>query len=132
MFASGMMGEPGFATAGYSLFWVFNRVELVCAGVILTSVLSLRYNRHPWNRPGLVPILLSGLLLIITCLDTYAFTPAMSSLGLRLDWFSPLSALPDGMGPLHIGYWLLELLKVGAIGWLIWLHNRAAAPVTEL
>jgi Domain of unknown function (DUF4149) len=42
MFFTGMMEEPNFASAGYSLFSIFNRVELLCAAVILTGAVTLR------------------------------------------------------------------------------------------
>ena len=41
MYAAGMMNEPEFATAGYSMFWLFNRFELICAALICTGTLVM-------------------------------------------------------------------------------------------
>ena len=49
MYESGMMNEPGFATGSYSLFWVFNRVEELCAAAILTGLLVLRKGRSQFE-----------------------------------------------------------------------------------
>jgi hypothetical protein len=35
LYVSGMMTQSGFASAGYLIFWNFNRIELVCAALIL-------------------------------------------------------------------------------------------------
>jgi hypothetical protein len=40
--AVGMMSQANAATVGYSLFWIFNRIELLCAALVLTSLLALR------------------------------------------------------------------------------------------
>lgn len=131
MYVSGMMTEPGFAAAGYSLFWMFNRVELLCAALVLTSVLILRYRRHLWNRPGQLTVLLSALLLAIALIDTYALTPQMSALGLQLNWFTS-SDTPALMNQLHLGYWLLDCLKLVTCGMLLWVYNRVATPVSQM
>jgi hypothetical protein len=131
LYLSGMMTEPGFASAGYSLFWLFNRVELLCAAATLTGVLVLRYTRHPWHRPGLVSLWLAGLLLAIALIDTYTLTPSMSALGLNLNWFTPTAATPSAMDQLHLSYWLLDLTKLTAGGILLWLYNRVSSPVSQ-
>ncbi|MBF2025672.1 MAG: DUF4149 domain-containing protein [Oscillatoriales cyanobacterium C42_A2020_001] len=131
MYVAGMMTEPGFAAAGYSLFWVFNRVELLCAALVLTSVLVMRYHRHLWSRPGLFTVLLSALLLAIALVDTYALTPQMSALGLQLNWFAP-SDTPALMNQFHLGYWLLDCLKLAACGMLLWSYNRTATSVSQM
>lgn len=130
LFTSGMMTEPGFAIAGYSLFSLFNRIELLCAGLVFTSVLALRYSRHPWNRPGWLTVLLSLLLLAIAFVDTYGFTPQMSALGLQLDWFTESSQPGAAMNQLHLIYWLLDAVKVTTAGLLIGLYTRKSNPVT--
>lgn len=130
MYASGMMTEPGFATAGYSLFWLFNRVELLCAALVLTCVLVLRYSQR-LNRPGQLTLLLAGLLVAIALIDTYALTPRMSALGLRLNWFTPGYEAPAAMNQLHLGYWLLESLKLTACAGLLWFYNRISTPGSQ-
>lgn len=117
MYATGMMATPDFPTAGYSLFWIFNRIELLCAGVTLTGVLVLKNteSQHPhrWTVP------LSLALLAIGLICTYGLTPEMSSLGLQLNLFATGSEVPGAMNQMHSGYWLLELLKLGATGLLL-------------
>jgi len=131
LYAAGMMTEPGFASAGYSLFWVFNRLELLCAAAVLTGVLVLRYTSHPWNRPGQVTLMLSILLVAIALIDTYGLTPSMSALGLQLNWFSQVEA-PAQMNQLHFSYWLLDIVKLVASGMLLWFYNRGASPISQV
>lgn len=112
LYASGMMTEPGFATAGYSIFWVFNRLELVCAALVLTSALVLLASQKPiekWNQRS---VLLSLLLLALALIYTYGLTPQMSALGLQLNLFNASSEAPALMNALHVGYWLLEVVKL--------------------
>ena len=112
LFATGMMSQAGFASAGYSIFGLFNRIELICAALVLTGFLAL-------NRRHLLPhhqqrwaIVLSALLLTIAIIYTYIFTPQMSSLGLQLNWFeSSRVAMSPAMAQIHGAYWGLELLK---------------------
>lgn len=130
MYASGMMTEPSFASAGYGLFWMFNRVELLCAALVLTGALVLHYARDRWNRPGYLTLLLASLLLMIVLIDTYALTPHMSALGLHLNLFAPSEiAASSQMNQLHLSYWLLDGMKLSASGILLWLYNRALTPV---
>ena len=132
LYVSGMMTEPGFVTAGYSLFWVFNRVELLCAAIALTAVLGLRYSQHPWHRPGQLSVILASLLVAIALIDTYALTPTMSALGLNLDNVAiAVSGAPAGMNALHLSYWVLDLLKIAVVGSLCWLYQRLPHPVEQ-
>ena len=108
LYSAGMMTQPGFASAGYSLFWVFNHLELLCSALILTSLLVMRNSGSPVAR-WTVPAALG--LLVIALVDTYSLTPLMSALGLQLDLFAPATELPTAMNRLHAGYWLLEVLK---------------------
>ncbi|PHJ97770.1 membrane protein, partial [Nostoc linckia z7] len=41
LYLSGMMNQGGFTTAGYAIFWNFNRMELLSAAVVLTGALVL-------------------------------------------------------------------------------------------
>lgn len=115
LYAAGMMTTPGFASAGYGLFWVFNRLQLVLAATVLTGVLVQRYADHVENRS---PLLLSGLLFLSTVICTYFLAPQMSGLGLDLNWFEA-AKVPTAMNQLHMSYWLVEALKLGAGGWLL-------------
>ncbi len=116
LYSAGMMASPNFATAGYSIFWTYNRLELVAAALILTGVLGLMQNRMlPHQRQS---VLLAVGLMAIAFLATYLLTPTMSALGLQLDLFSP-ATIPTGMNQLHETYWILEMLKlVGGVALL--------------
>ncbi|WP_421656201.1 hypothetical protein [Leptothermofonsia sp. ETS-13] len=112
LYTSGMMAESGFAIAGHSLFWVFNRVELVCAALVLTGILNLRYTLGNGTRPTHQAVFLASLLLVVALAFTYGLAPQMSGLGLQLNLFNPVSEPPALMNSLHAGYWLLETLKL--------------------
>ena len=139
MYESGMMNEPNFATSGYSIFWMFNRVELLCAGAILSGLLALRHRQSTVNQQFDVVVsgsrsrwalMLSGLLLAIAFLYTYVFTPHMSALGMNLsmDFSEPR---PQAMSLLHLCYWGLEAAKLFAAAWLIKLCYRDVATLFD-
>ncbi len=127
LYAAGMMAQPSFASAGYTLFWVFNRLELVCAALAMTGVLVL-WNTHQalGDRVGKA-IILSALLLILALVDTYALTPYMSGLGMQLNLFDRAAEVPGAMNQMHGAYWGLEVLKLAAAGWLLNLCYRQEA-----
>lgn len=112
LYMAGMMTEPGFAIAGYSLFWLFNRVELLCAALVLTSVLVLRQRQVVVGQAAQRSVFLGILLLGIALVDTYGLSPQMGALGIRLDWFDAISEVPALMNQMHLGYWLLDGLKL--------------------
>ncbi|HEY9810094.1 MAG TPA: DUF4149 domain-containing protein [Halomicronema sp.] len=126
LFAAGMMAQPSFATAGYSIFWIFNRLELLCAALVITGCLVVKNTqnfRSNWSNPA---IIISLLLLTITLIDTYALTPTMSGMGMQLNLFEP-ATVPAGMNLMHQSYWALELLKIMAAGALLNLGLRKAS-----
>lgn len=125
MYETGMMNEPSFATAGYSIFWLFNRVELLCGAAIVSGLLVIRQrsadrefsvvasgSRSRWA------IMLGGLLLAIAFTFTYFLTPQMSALGMHLSG-AFTEPVPNAMGHMHLLYWALEAMKLFAAGWLI-------------
>lgn len=118
MYASGMMRDPNFVSAGYSIFWMFNRLELLCAAAVLTGVLWL-YKMQRLSAPGYWAIALAGALLAVPLIYTYGLTPAMSALGLDLNLFASDSGLPVGMNAMHESYWLLEIVKITACASLL-------------
>lgn len=126
LYLSGMMTQAGFATAGYLIFWNFNRIELLSAAVVLTGVLALvstNLAATNWRRGAVV---LSLLLLAISLIDTYFLTPQMGATGLQLNLFESVAEIPATMNQLHVGYWLLEAVKLVAGGTLIgwcWQHQ---------
>ncbi len=128
MYGSGMMSTPDFATAGYSMFWVFNRVEILCGAAILTGLLVLRQNRSEYDviasgSRSRWALWLSGALFAIALIYTYLLTPQMSALGLNLSGeFSDFVA--PQMNLMHVAYWGLEALKLMGAGLLIKLCYR--------
>jgi hypothetical protein len=109
--AAGMMTQGGFASAGYLIFGIFNRIELLCAASVLTGFLvfrrhhSLTHSVEPWST------ILSGVLLVIPLVYTYILTPQMSALGLQLSLFESTNTMPAAMISMHEGYWALETVK---------------------
>ncbi len=112
--SAGMMSQASFATAGYSIFWVFNRIELLCAGLVLASLLALRGTSPLYHYVRRWAILLSGLLLAIALIYTYIMTPQMSALAMQLNVFEPATGMPAGMIEMHEWYWMLEAIKLVA------------------
>ncbi|MDA0672089.1 MAG: DUF4149 domain-containing protein [Cyanobacteria bacterium] len=123
MYTAGMMTEPSFATVGYSLFEAFNHVELVCAALILTGLLTLRCPLPAFST------VISGsrcrwavgtgaTLLAVVLIYTYGLTPEMGALGISLDAFAPQAPAPAAMAWMHGTYWGLELVKLLGLGLL--------------
>ncbi|MEG3438041.1 hypothetical protein V0288_13015 [Pannus brasiliensis CCIBt3594] len=108
---SGMMTQNGFASAGYLVFGIFNRLELLCAALVLCSFLVFHRYHTLLHLPEHRSLLFAGLLFGITVIYTYFLTPNLSGFGL-LDPLTSASGMPAGMMPLQIGYWLLEVLKL--------------------
>lgn len=107
--SAGMMANSSFASAGYVLFEVFNHLEIVCAAIILTGVLSYHHLIHKYNYRS---IALAIALLLITLIDTYFLTPQMSGLGLSLNLFDAEPLMSKAMIYLHQSYWVLDLVKL--------------------
>lgn len=124
LFFSGMMSQPDFGSAGYALFWVFNRIELVCAAVIVSGLLIARYFRtdHDVIISGIRSrwaLEIAALLLAIALTLTYWLSPAMGALGISLDVLNGSYAVPAEMTRLHVAYWGLESLKLIGCGILL-------------
>lgn len=108
---AGMMSEPGFISAGYSMFGLFNHIELLCAGIILSGFLILKRNHLlPQEQEQWVMIFATFLLVIaLTC--NYFLTPQLSAFGIDLNWFETNTIMSVEMMQFHLSYWLLELMK---------------------
>lgn len=118
LYISGMMTQAGFATAGYLIFWNFNRIELLSAALVLTGMLAMsRTQFEPKRRRGI--IVLSVLLLAASLIDTYFLTPQMCATGLQLNLFESSVEIPATMSQLHASYWVIEVVKVVAGGTLL-------------
>ncbi|WP_206813479.1 hypothetical protein [Chroococcus sp. FPU101] len=124
--ASGMMGQNGFASAGYTLFGLFNRIELVCAALVLSGFLIFNRN-HTFNHQNQTwAIAFSSLLFAIPLIYTYVLTPQMSGLGLSLNVFETVQTMPTDMIYLHEGYWLLEAIKfMAGLTLLRWCYQNS-------
>jgi hypothetical protein len=118
-YASGMMTAPEFATTSYSIFWFFNRIEVLCAALILSGSLALNCITSNTDQSCRVQALLSAGLFAIALIYTYGLTPQMSTLGMNLNLFNPALEPPVLMNQLHVSYWLLELSKLVAGGFLL-------------
>ncbi len=128
LYVSGMMAQSSFASAGYVVFWNFNRLELLAAATTLTGILALGNTAPKWYRRGLI---LSLLLLAVSLIDTYVLTPHMSAMGLQLNLFQTAAAIPDNMNMLHCSYWILETIKLFTAGTLLswcWWQGNSHTP----
>jgi Domain of unknown function (DUF4149) len=127
LWATGMMESNGFASASYSIFWIFNRVELLCAAAALSSVWALiEVSRATLDSKR--EMLASAVMLLLIALSyTFVLTPYMSGLGIELDVFAMTKALPAEMDRLHAIYWVLEVSKLGIAGLLLSKCSRAIA-----
>ena len=124
LYASGMMSQSGFATAGYLIFWAFNRIELLCAAFVLTGVLILKRTQNTWVSHNRSTTVLAMVLLTIALIFTYVLTPNMSALGLNIEILNPVAAVPGGMDLLHEIYWVLEVIKLVVGGAVLSLFYR--------
>lgn len=112
LYVGGMMTESGFASTGYLIFWMFNRIELLCAAVIMTGALIFCNRSYLSDRPGYKPIILSAILLVVALVDTYALTPQMTAMAAQLNLFDPIREFPSEMALMQQGYWFLEIVKL--------------------
>jgi hypothetical protein len=127
LYGTGMMSKTDFASMGYIVFGIFNRIELLCAALAIVGVLILHYYHYLTERQDRLSLVLSGVLFAIALIYTYILTPQMSGLGLQLDLFAPTSTgMPPEMMAMQVGYWGLEAVKLLAgITLLRWLYRQA-------
>ncbi len=128
LFASGMMNETAFASTGYLIFGVFNRVELICGALVLSSFLIFHRHHNLTTKQEPWAIILSVLMFLIATVYTYILTPQMSGLGLQLNLFATSNEMPPAMISLHGLYWFLEALKLlsGAV-LLRWCYRNSCS-----
>ncbi len=119
LYVSGMMNQSNFASAGYLMFWNFNRIELLCAALVVTGFfvlqkvqrdLDVTYNPTSWLSRG--AIVLAIILMTVSLIDTYFLTPQMSAIGIQLNLFETVTEIPAGMGLMHGIYWILDGVKL--------------------
>ncbi len=124
LWATGMMESSGFASAGYSIFWTFNRVELLCAAAALSGIWALGNIDSASVYAGAKVRMAATMVLAIAVSYTFILTPYMSGLGLDLDIFATTKSLPADMNQMHSIYWVLEASKIGIIGMLLGLLSK--------
>jgi hypothetical protein len=108
---TGMMQEAGFASAGFTIFSIFNHIELVCSALVLTSALALYFRHYLDDRKQFLFLIFSGILLLIALAYTYLFTPNLSGWGLSLHQFAGSAEMPKQMIMWQEGYFVLEAIK---------------------
>lgn len=123
MQVSGMTTQTAFATVGYTLFWSFNRVELLCAALLLTGILALRRPSGEFdiNTSGSRcrwALVIGFSLLSLAFIETYLLTPEMSGLALSLDTFNQGEVLAPAMNWMHGLYWVLDCVKFASLALL--------------
>jgi hypothetical protein len=119
LWATGMMESSGFASAGYSLFWVFNRVEVICAAAALSSIWALGTSERNSVYGGAKMRVGALMLLAISLSYTFILSPYMSGLSMDLDIFAVAKSIPAEMDGVHSIYWVLEASKLGIAGMLL-------------
>jgi hypothetical protein len=126
LLASGMMADSGFANAGYLIFGIFNRLELVCAAIVLSGFLVFRRHHSLTHFHEVWSVSLAIVLLSIALIFTYILTPEMSSLGLHLNLFETSNSMSANMIAMHWGYWILEAAKlISSMILLRWCYRDA-------
>ncbi|MEB3229848.1 MAG: hypothetical protein VKJ64_02475 [Leptolyngbyaceae bacterium] len=110
LYATGMMTSPDFATAGYSMFWIFNRLEILWAALALTATIG--WYQYQAKAIGPKALALALVMMAITMVSTYWLTPTMSALSLNLNALESVEAVPAAMNWMHGGYFSLECLKL--------------------
>ncbi len=119
--ATGMMSQGGFASAGYTIYGVFNRVELLCAALVLTSCLILnRTSKQVWS------VVFAAILVIIALIYTYILIPQLSGIGLQFNGLETSTTMPVSAMIMHGTYWFLEATKF-AIGTILlrWYYRNS-------
>ena len=112
LLSAGMMQEAGFAGASYLIFGAFNHLELLCAALVLASVLVINYRQNLSVIKFDKSIVIGGFLLAIAICYTYLITPQMSALGMSLNEFNGTELLANSMVRMHVIYWVLEVSKL--------------------
>jgi hypothetical protein len=107
---TGMMNQTGFASAGYVIYGIFNKIELLCAALVLSGCLIL--NRV---RKQLQINILASILLIIALAYTYILVPQMLGISMQFNMLETSNTMPTSAMIMHGSYWFLELIKF-AIG----------------
>lgn len=126
--STGMMADTGFISAGYVLFGVFNRIELVCAATVLAAFFAFRFDERFGDRQSTNSLIIASGLLNIALIYTYLITPQISGWGLEMEAISTLQTMPTAMVWWHGLYWGLEVVKfVLGFTLLRWCYQRSCS-----
>lgn len=144
MYLSGMMTSAGFGPVGYTLFSVFNRMELICGAVTLCLGLWLWQSTLLDSRQKMEIGISSALLLAIALCYTFVLTPQMGGMSVDLHMMdsivqanggledlqmhSTIPTVPAGMNQMHIIYWALEALKITLMSTVLGMAYRQLVP----
>ena len=109
------MSQSGFIQAGYTVFWNFNRIELLCASLVLTGILVLNKKEA---KLDLTMVFLAVLLLVVCFVDTYILTPQMCAMGLQMNAWHTNINIANTINILQGFYLILEAVKLIA-GWIL-------------
>ncbi|MBE9028419.1 DUF4149 domain-containing protein [filamentous cyanobacterium LEGE 11480] len=118
LYTAGMMDSTSFASAGESLFLTFNSLEMILGAIVVAAVLAHRHEPNIEAHRSLGGLGLPLLMLSIAMLFRYLLTPQMAAMGVQLDWMTK-PVMPDGMMLMHMGYWVLETVKLAACAVLL-------------
>ena len=95
LLATGMMSQETFANAGYLIFGIFNRIELICAALVLTGFLVFRHHHNLTKQQERWSIILGGVLFGLTL---WTRIPLMYLLGASTLLFNQMRQLADHHG----------------------------------
>ena len=114
--ATGMMAQEEFSSSLYLIFGTFNHIELICAGMILSTVLVFRHYHNFTDKQQNWATIISIALFAIAIIYTYLITPQLTAWGLEFNFnlFNSIQTMPKEMISLQGGYWVLEAIKLFA------------------
>jgi hypothetical protein len=144
LYMSGMMTSSGFGIVGYTLFSIFNRLELFCGAATLCMGLWLWQSTLLDRQQKIEVGCASALLLAIAMIYTFILTPQMSGLSIDLNMldtialsnggledlqmYSTIPQVPTAMNQMHVIYWGLESLKIVLMSTVLGLAYRQLMP----
>jgi hypothetical protein len=119
LWTTGMMQSNGFASASYSLFWIFNRLELVCAAAVLSGIWALSNVARSGRYTKPETLASAVMLFAIALIYTFVLTPYMSGLSMDWDILATVKSISAEMEQMHAIYWVLEVSKLSIGGMLL-------------
>lgn len=108
---TGMMETADFASAGFTIFSIFNHIELVCASLVLTGILVVGFLNNFQGKKQVLFTIFSAVLFLITLAYTYAIIPNLTGWGLSIHQFTNSAEMSKSMIMWQESYWILEAIK---------------------